>query len=276
MTLGEKLLQARLEAGLSQRALCGEEITRNMLSLIEHGTAKPSMSTLQYLAGRLGKPVSYFLDEANAVSPNQDCMEAAWRAFEAGDPASAQEALCEYREPDAIYDRQYHLLVHLNTLALAQHALEHGQTVYARTLLHRRMPDIPWFPELEARRARLLARLGEQIPPEQLPNVDGDLMLLAKQFLLKQRPADAARCLDAVQNQDSPPWKLLRGQSALALQEYAAAVPLLLSAEADYPAQCIPALEEAFRELGDYRLAYEYACKGRMQASGSRHQASDG
>ena len=32
MELGEKLKQARLEAGLSQRQLCGEEITRNMLS----------------------------------------------------------------------------------------------------------------------------------------------------------------------------------------------------------------------------------------------------
>ena len=34
MELGEKLLQARQEAGLSQRQLCGDVITRNMLSLI--------------------------------------------------------------------------------------------------------------------------------------------------------------------------------------------------------------------------------------------------
>ena len=37
MELGEKLRLARLEAGLSQRALCGDEITRNMLSRIENG-----------------------------------------------------------------------------------------------------------------------------------------------------------------------------------------------------------------------------------------------
>ncbi|WP_353959843.1 helix-turn-helix domain-containing protein, partial [Klebsiella pneumoniae] len=59
MALGELLKQARLEKGLSQRQLCGEEITRNMLSQIENGSAKPSMATLSYLAGRLGKPVSY-------------------------------------------------------------------------------------------------------------------------------------------------------------------------------------------------------------------------
>ena len=51
MELGEKLRQARLEAGLSQRQLCGEDITRNMLSQIEHGSAKPSMKTLQVYQG---------------------------------------------------------------------------------------------------------------------------------------------------------------------------------------------------------------------------------
>ena len=43
MELGEKLRQARMEAGLSQRQLCGDVITRNMLSQIENGAARPSM-----------------------------------------------------------------------------------------------------------------------------------------------------------------------------------------------------------------------------------------
>ena len=62
MSLGERLRQARLEAGLSQRQLCGERITRNMLSQLESGAASPSVATLSYLAARLGKPVGYFLD----------------------------------------------------------------------------------------------------------------------------------------------------------------------------------------------------------------------
>ena len=70
MELGEKIRMARLEAGLSQRQLCGEEITRNMLSLIEHGSAKPSMKTLRYLSGQLGKPMSYFLEE-DARDPSE-------------------------------------------------------------------------------------------------------------------------------------------------------------------------------------------------------------
>ena len=56
MNLGEKLRLARVEAGLSQRELCGDRITRNMLSQIENGLASPSVATLQYLAQG---PVSY-------------------------------------------------------------------------------------------------------------------------------------------------------------------------------------------------------------------------
>ena len=54
MELGQRLRQARQAAGLSQRQLCGDTITRNMLSQIENGTARPSMQTLEILAERLG------------------------------------------------------------------------------------------------------------------------------------------------------------------------------------------------------------------------------
>ncbi len=91
MELGEKLLRARQEAGLSQRQLCGEEITRNMLSQIEHGTARPSMQTLQYLAARLGKTVGYFLDDA----PNQG---EDWQRLSAGEAAIAQGRYIYARE----------------------------------------------------------------------------------------------------------------------------------------------------------------------------------
>ena len=83
MDLGSKLLQARQEAGLSQRQLCEGIITRNMLSQIEHGTARPSMDTLLALAGRLNKPLSWFLDEDALRSPNQAVVFAA-RLFVTG------------------------------------------------------------------------------------------------------------------------------------------------------------------------------------------------
>ena len=119
MELGEKLLRARQEAGLSQRQLCGEEITRNMLSQIEHGTARPSMATLQYLAARLGKPVSYFLEEDAVVSPNQQTIVQARDAFDCGDFSAALDALSQYRNPDPVYDREQQLLQALTLLGTA-------------------------------------------------------------------------------------------------------------------------------------------------------------
>mgnify|MGYP002509098608 CR=1 FL=1 len=43
MELGQRLKAARLEMGLSQRQLCGDVITRNMLSQIENGRVEPSL-----------------------------------------------------------------------------------------------------------------------------------------------------------------------------------------------------------------------------------------
>ena len=90
MELGEKIRLARLEVGLSQRQLCGEEITRNMLSQIEHGTAKPSMKTLTFLAARLEKPVGYFLDEEALVPANHQILEVL-SMLKAAEEAIAQE-----------------------------------------------------------------------------------------------------------------------------------------------------------------------------------------
>ena len=155
MDIGQKIKAARLEAGLSQRQLCGETITRNMLSLIESGRARPSMDTLRYLAGQLEKPVSYFLEE-QAVSPEREEM------------------------------RQVRL-------ALARQCVE---------VLN-----------------------------------------------------------DAAGKDES--WYLLRGQIAFSLGDYVAAAEFLKRAERVYPKLCLAALEQCYRELGDFKMAYEYACRQR-------------
>ena len=59
--LGEKIRELRKARGLTQKELAGERITRNMLSLIESGSASPSVPTLIYLAERLGVPAGFFI-----------------------------------------------------------------------------------------------------------------------------------------------------------------------------------------------------------------------
>ncbi len=116
MTLGEKLKQARKAAGLSQKAVCGNTITRNMLSQIENGSANPSMSTLQYLAAQLGKPVGYFLgEEPQAPTPLLAAvseLERARHCIQAGKMREANQLL-QALDPHVLPDwirRQYLLL----------------------------------------------------------------------------------------------------------------------------------------------------------------------
>ena len=58
--VGQKIREVRLGRHMTQAALCGTEMTRNHLSLIERGKALPSLGTLCYLADRLDIPVGYF------------------------------------------------------------------------------------------------------------------------------------------------------------------------------------------------------------------------
>lgn len=69
MTIGEKLRELRLSQKITQSELCGEVITRNMLSRIENGAALPSLPTLQYLSAKLGVSAGYFLDDVEEVLP---------------------------------------------------------------------------------------------------------------------------------------------------------------------------------------------------------------
>ena len=263
MSLGETLRQARLEAGLSQRALCGEEITRNMLSRIESGAAQPSMRTLQYLADRLGKPMSYFLEEQSVVSTNQQVMESARRLYDLGQFDRAMEALKTYAEPDPVYDREKALLTVLLRLALAEQAIDQHKDRYALELLENTDTSGVYCGEaLNRQRILLLGRLGgHQRLCCQLPSLDEELSLRASEAIRQGDVRRGTHLLEAMQRRDSPQWMLLRGEAYLAENAYQNAVLCLRRAEDVFPEEVIPRLEHCYRELGDYKQAYLYACK---------------
>lgn len=270
MELGEKLLQARQELGLSQRQLCADVITRNMLSRLEHGTAKPSMDTLLYLADRLGKPVSYFMEEEGTVSRNQRVITLCRSAFDRGDYANALSALSDYRAPDPVYDMERGLWGCLSLLALAENALNRNQQTLARTLLEEAAfweSELWFLPEISHRRLRMLGQLRGQNLREicdRLPSLDRDLMLRARAELEAGNPQRAGQLLDAAQERVHP-WHLWRGRAYYALKLYPPAVACLKQAEKEAPEEACPLLERCYRELGDYKNAYEYACKLRPQ-----------
>lgn len=262
MELGEKLRQARLEAGLSQRQLCGDAITRNMLSQIEHGTAKPSMKTLQYLSGRLGKSVSYFLEETAVVSPNQEVMDSARTLYDAREFSKTAEILEDYCAPDAVYDREKEILGLVTHLALAQQALDAGRERYALELLQKADVKTAYGHEaLNRQRLLLLGRIRGQSVCSQLPSLDEELLLRAEDALSFGSSERAAHLLEAMESRSSSRWYLLRGETFLACKDYKNAARCFHGAEEAYPGETAPKLELCYRELNDFKRAYEYACK---------------
>src|SRR5215469_1151385 len=57
----EAVRQARMEKGLSLSELAGGEITRAAIHQVETGKMRPSMRTLELIARRTGRPVSFFM-----------------------------------------------------------------------------------------------------------------------------------------------------------------------------------------------------------------------
>ena len=262
MELGEKLRQARVEAGLSQRQLCGEIITRNMLSQIEHGTARPSMDTLKHLASRLGKPLSYFLEEDAVMSPNQALMEQARSA----EPSESWQILKTFQHPDPVLQWEWNCRSFLAALGAAQKALDEGKHLYARQLLEEAQQFDHGIPELNRKRLLLLGKVPGTVAQDvagQLPLLDEELLLRAEAALAQHNGHRAAALLAAAEHRDAPRWNLLQGKALMLQKEHSQAISYLKKAETSFSALCWPLLEECCRESGDFKGAYEYACKQR-------------
>ncbi len=259
MELGERLRQARLAAGFSQRQLCGDEITRNMLSQIENGSARPSMDTLRYLAARLGKPVSFFLEEQAVLSPNQAAMGQARNAT----GQAVLDALAQYQGPDETFDRERWLLEALACLELARQALDRGKKEYAGTLLDRAQKagsQTPYYtPELDRRRQFLAYEAGffPAVNPDQW-----ELSLAARSALVQNKPEKCIGLLQAIDTKEEKHHFLL-AQAYLQLSQYEKAIRHFLQAENYDPAKVYAGLEKCYSALEDYKQAYFYACKQR-------------
>ena len=240
MTMGQRILQARLAAGMSQRELAGEEITRNMLSSLEHDAATPSVATLRYLARRLGRPVSYFFGE-------DDSSEGV-AAFESGAWRKSLELMTQA-------ERRW--LEPLALLREAEQSASNGRIPYARELLERLegLSSPLYGPELRRKAAMLRCRCGISADiPE-----DNALLMKAERALAEKRYGDAQRYLLARDHRDAH-WHHLMGECCFHTGDYAAAKDHYHRCEEAFPVR--QRLEICYRELEDFRMAYFYAKKG--------------
>ena len=114
MKIGEKIKKLRIERQMTQTEICGDYITRNMLSKIENGSATPSVQTMEHIAKQLGVGVSeLFEDEppkANreimwqesldhiVASSDAEALSSSFETYlnECNDKAGLEGVLCAY------------------------------------------------------------------------------------------------------------------------------------------------------------------------------------
>ena len=261
MTLGEKLKQARLEAGLSQRQLCGDRLTRNMLSQIENGSAKPSMSTLCYLAQSLGKPISWFLEEEAVLLPNASVMEQARIALALGNLDALNRVLESFAEPDPVFQEEKQLLAFYWHLRSAENALEDGRLPLARELLTEALETEGLYITRDLRnRCRVLLTLAGGT---EKPEWDEEALLAQAACAEGLRRLEI---LGASQDKEAPHWQLLAAEALFSLKRYEEAARCY--EKSTQSRQVWAKLEACYRELEDFKQAYQYACKQREEPNG--------
>jgi tetratricopeptide (TPR) repeat protein len=100
--LGQRLREARVAAGLSQGQLGAPYYTRAHISAIELGKIRPAMKSLEHMAVKLGKPVSYFIEDAEAERSRRTLQFDVDRVSALASRITADECI---READALLER---------------------------------------------------------------------------------------------------------------------------------------------------------------------------
>lgn len=265
MTMGERIRQARQEAGLSQRELAGEMMTRNMLSALEHDGANPSIGTLKYLAEKLCKPMGYFLGEDLPKIPEAEEMSRARNAFAAGRQRDCLTFLEGLESEEFRLERE--LMVALAAMELARQAIEQKRLPYANALLQQSREaawENPYFGEEGQRKWLMLAAQAARKPSERAALADrisgvDELLAMKAQVALERGNIKKAQALLDAMEQRSNGWNWLRAEAYFAQKEYAKAAQYYRRAEETHPVA--KRLEICYRELEDYKMAYYYATK---------------
>lgn len=265
MTIGQRILQARQEAGLSQRQLAGEHMTRNMLSALEHDKAKPSLESLMYLAQMLGKPVGYFLGEQAMEKGAFEGLLRVRDAYDRGDWNGCLDLLAALPREE-MTRREMGLLELLCLVEATETALKEKREIYARELLSRAskaLADCPYAGKAMTRRLGILrvraassgrdqARLAREIPE------DGALTARAAGALAEGRWKDAERYLAACDDRDGE-WHFLLAEALFGLEDYAGAAEHYHKVEAAYGKPVWKKLELCYANQKNFEMAYKYA-----------------
>ena len=282
MTLGQKIRQARIDRGMTQKELVGEQITRNMLSKLENDSATPSVKTLEYLSGRLGLSAAYFMSDltlSDGTSP--DGLDNMRKALRDGDYALCISLLEESKTCGST--EEGYLLHTLSDAALARQYLSEGDTTLAKEhadlAAYYNEQGLYYSPAIDAEMNLILSECAlssdvndfETSAAEferavKMISFDTRYTLARVEYLVKSGEKELAesliRRLPANLSDTEEAKRLyLLGLLALENGDIKKARDLLTDAEGR-GLDALPlyaALERCYKELDDYKLAYHYA-----------------
>ncbi len=133
MNIGEKIKKLRTAKLMTQAELAGTEITRNMLSRIENGSANPSLETICYLAGRLHVSPGFLLAEAEdeQIYVKQGEIQSIKQAWMTEDYQIVRD-MCLHSESGA--DDEIRMILAYANAGLAKEAFDDGNLHLAAAL----------------------------------------------------------------------------------------------------------------------------------------------
>ena len=271
MELGEKIRRRRAELGMTQSALCGETVTRNMLSQIESGKASPSLATLRFLAKRLEVPVGYFFceEEEEFFYKKQICFSRLRDLFAAG---SYAECLRVFEKELGYCDDELGLMMAICAFECGKKAWNNGAMESAVGYLQSALDytgETSYPTDSIKAGCAILMPIGLNVPAPLLEfNEHGYIDSLRRAGCLDVYCYLTEREGYAFEN----PFYAdhLRARVLMKENNPTAAIALLCRIEEQKGADGITAfllfrvysdMEICYRELGDYESAYRYSSK---------------
>lgn len=133
--IGARIRQLRQKKHMTQGDLCGEHISRNMLSMIENGKATPSLETLDFLAQQLNVSLSYLLadDGEAALFDQADHLEELTALYE----KKNWQGAIDCAEMHTLSDDRVHLILSDCHMQLGVQAYQNGLFLAAKDALNR-------------------------------------------------------------------------------------------------------------------------------------------
>jgi transcriptional regulator with XRE-family HTH domain len=140
-SIAARLRAARIAAKMTQQELAGEHFSKSYISAVERGKMTPSVPALDYLAGQLQVPMSYFVGETEldlstspAPSPHEQAQAkkeaAAQLLLDEAEQAAPATAVVLLRAAAYLSPRIRPLAcAHLASVSLAQGALEEAEAL---------------------------------------------------------------------------------------------------------------------------------------------------